>query len=630
MKIKNTKVLILFMIFSIIFNCFSNVKAAKYSTYINEYPVTSYTEDKNTLKDMTTLNDGEVDVNKSVEYNNGSFNINLMAEGKSFVTNLTEESEYNIVFILDNSGSMYNTPSRIKGSTEAINQIIRDLSPYGKINIAVVAYGSVINNQPAGSLPADTLLNLGHYNSTSSTQKFIEYIDNWDSSKSEIYSTDYFLNRCLKVVTSQNSSRNGFIYSAGGTFTQAGIVRGYEVLNNASNKDTAKPVIILMSDGEATGMTWTKNGDPLKDYKWEIQSISDLVNKYSSGTYGYDSFTTNSIMPYVTIRTAIYLKNKLNQSYVQDCNFYTFGYDISPDYYYSLSTLNPTKNNIDALKNFMQSGYEQYGLYSLVYNSELSWNELMYTDGYYSNANGKSAAEIYNKILFEDSRAENPCVKSKTYLTINDTIGDGMEIMPSNNTIRMTLNLDNKDKTITLTSTNNTMYSYADRNVQVKYNTVTNEVEWKILGDYFYNKKANLKYSVSLKKSSIGEISGKTYYTNSQASYRYETSKYNPIYKGANINRNLDVSGSITLTKIPANVIVKYVDEYGNEIAEQKNIDGYIHEEYTTDSLDIEGYSLIEVPDNANGIMTEDTITVIYRYENKVNVTTKYIDWYTG
>ena len=82
----------------------------------------------------------------------------------------------------------------------------------------------------------------------------------------------------------------------------------------------------------------------------------------------------------------------------------------------------------------------------------------MYTDGYYSNANGKSAAEIYNKILFEDSRAENPCVKSKTYLTINDTIGDGMEIMPSNNTIRMTLNLDNKDKTITLTSTNNTMH----------------------------------------------------------------------------------------------------------------------------------------------------------------------------
>ena len=616
MKTKRYKVLISFIVLTIISSCLYNVKALKYSTYINNYPVTSYTEDITELKNIDTLNDGEMDVKKSVEYNDdGTFNVSLMAEGKKFITNLTDESEYNIVFVLDNSGSMYNTPSRITGSTNAINEIIRNLSEYSNINIGVVAYGSKMDNQPAGSLPADVLLNLGHYTSTSSSDKFIECISTWDSSQSSRYSEQYFLDRCLKVVTSQNDSRNGFIFSTGGTFTQAGIIKGYELLNQATNKNSAKPIIILMSDGEATGMTWTKGGDLHTDYQWEIKSVSDLMNNYDSGTFGAEYFTTNSIMPYVSIRTAMYVKDLINSEYNKKCNFYTFGYDVSPTYYYAISTLNPTKSNIDNLKNFMSSGSEKYGLYELVYNSGLSWDDLMYTDGYYSNADGKTAAEIYQKILFEDSRAENSAVKSGSYFKISDTVGDGMEISQSNGTINMNLNLNGSTKSISLTSNDTVNYSYKDDIVEVKYSRATNNVELNVLGDYFIDTTISLSFNTKLKESSLGEVGGKKYYTNSTATYSFETSKYNTTYKGATVTNNIETTGSITLSKLPAKVYVKYVDESGNNIADTEVINGYALDKYTTSEKEIDGYTLYSKPYNASGTMTEEDIEVIYKYK---------------
>ena len=612
---KKHKFLVIIMMICLLATSFSNFKFVNASsyTYVNDYPITSYTEDVNTLKDLTSLQDGEMDVKKSVVYNSdGNFNINLMSRGKKYISNLTDESEYNIVFILDNSGSMYNTPSRIQGSTDSINEIIRELSEYPKINIGVVSYSSIVSyTEPLGQKPAAELLKLGHYTSTSDTDTFIEYVDDYDPATEVNAGLEYYTERYLQTTTEQNGNSLSNKFYAGGTFTQAGIIAGYEMLHNATNKDTAKPVLILMSDGEATGYAYPNGGDEYSDYDWEIKSINDLLTNYTTAIYGGESFTTNSIMPYATIRSAIYLSGLIEQEYDREFEFYTFGYDIDPAYYYAQSTLNPTKENIDNLETYMLPGREQYGLYELVYNSGLTWDELMYTDGYYSNADGTDAAEIYKQILFEDSRAENAAIKTGTNLIITDTIDSNMTLKDSN--IKVTLN--GQESSVALATTDNNLYSYKDAIVSVEYNKTTNVVKVEIQGDYFASKDANISFDVKLKDTAVGEIGGKIYYTNSSAQYTYQTSAYNPVYKGATITNNLEASGSITLTKIPATVIVKYVDESGNEIASSVTKNGYLHDEYTTEAKTIDGYMLDSEPYNVTGTMATETTTVIYKYK---------------
>ena len=67
-------------------------------------------------------------------------------------------------------------------------------------------------------------------------------------------------------------------------------------------------------------------------------------------------------------------------------------------------------------------------------------------------------------------------------------------------------------------------------------------------------------------------------------------------------------------------VIVKYVDEEGNEIAEEEIIEGQVNDKYETEDKKIDEYELVNVPENYSGEMTNDTITVIYNYKKKEKI----------
>ncbi|MFQ8892198.1 MAG: type I pullulanase [Clostridium sp.] len=79
-------------------------------------------------------------------------------------------------------------------------------------------------------------------------------------------------------------------------------------------------------------------------------------------------------------------------------------------------------------------------------------------------------------------------------------------------------------------------------------------------------------------------------------------------------------------------VVVKYVDENGNEIAGSTTKTGTIGAKYTTTAKTISGYELVSTPTNASGTYKNGTITVIYKYEkvqdieNPGYVKVKYID----
>ncbi len=79
--------------------------------------------------------------------------------------------------------------------------------------------------------------------------------------------------------------------------------------------------------------------------------------------------------------------------------------------------------------------------------------------------------------------------------------------------------------------------------------------------------------------------------------------------------------------KTPAQVIVKYVDEAGNELSPEEIINGYVTKPYETSAKELETYNLVKVIGNENGNMTEDTIEVIYVYSRMTGeVIVKYLE----
>ena len=63
------------------------------------------------------------------------------------------------------------------------------------------------------------------------------------------------------------------------------------------------------------------------------------------------------------------------------------------------------------------------------------------------------------------------------------------------------------------------------------------------------------------------------------------------------------------------NVIARYVDEDGNELAEDVITSDYVNQEYTTEAKEIKDYELIEVKGEETGTYTKEDITVTYVYQ---------------
>ena len=83
-----------------------------------------------------------------------------------------------------------------------------------------------------------------------------------------------------------------------------------------------------------------------------------------------------------------------------------------------------------------------------------------------------------------------------------------------------------------------------------------------------------------------------------------------------------------TLTK----VIVNYVDEEGEELLPEKEIEGYVSQEYETKAEEIEGYELVDVIGEEKGEMTKQyiEITYVYKHIKSGGVRVEYIDKETG
>lgn len=556
-KINVKKVLLVFL--TLLISCCQisiatdNKEVTKDGSYL-----INYTEDIYDLKDG--LKPGEINVLKSVKYNKDlSFDVSLKAQGLGFSKEKISKNNYNIVFAIDNSGSMYGDSGRIQACVSAINSVIKDLSNSTNIQIAVVAYssGAHLDYSSDGSQEqyissnnssSGVLLALDHYDSNA----YIGYTDNYGTDTTK----DYNSRNTLRWMYSSTGKK----FYAGRTNTQAGIIKSYEVLQNASNKNNATPVIVLMSDGEATNYAYS--GNNLTGYKYEIDTISAL-DKYKSAFSNV--YSQNQLPAYNAILSANYVKNKLEKSYNKKCKFYTLGYSLEQNYEYSLATLNPTNSNLKKSQNYMENSYKNYGLYSLINSTESTnfknkygLSSLKYNDKYYEGS-VQNIKSVYSQIV-NDSITEyedfGP-VKEGTNLTIEDAIDKGFKINIDTDNIEMTLSKsvigsDKKEQIkINLTKKSENKYEYTDEGISVIYNVINNKVTFKISAKNINGNIYDLTYKLSLLEETTGTEEGKTYYTNDTQNtyYEFEPENENLYYDLNNINQRIETTGSITLKK---------------------------------------------------------------------------------
>lgn len=289
-----------------------------------------------------------------------------------------------VVFVLDVSGSM-NDNDKDKTMVDSVNSAISTIMQENPDSrVGVVAYSSKENSSYSNNSNAITLLPLGKYTPKSDGKYLtikddtytITWRDEWGIPQSATYDKDI-------ISTNVNEVASISLNVYGGTYTQAGIKAGADILTSASTKYTTKvngknkevtrtPVIILLSDGNPTY------------YNKNYQSLTGDRSGTGNSTSENDA--------YYTIRTADYYKKQVTSHYYgtteTKSKFYTIGLNMSGTL--SKTILDPSSTNVNLCNSEGTDG--------------TGWNKTR-------NVKGK----LYDKIISDES-ADKYSYADKSYV----------------------------------------------------------------------------------------------------------------------------------------------------------------------------------------------------------------------
>jgi len=289
-----------------------------------------------------------------------------------------------VVFVLDVSGSM-NDNDKDKTMVDSVNSAISTIMKENPDSrVGVIAYSSKENSSYSNNSNAITLLPLGKYTPKSDGKYLtikddtytITWRDEWGIPQSATYDKDI-------ISTNVNEVDSISLNVYGGTYTQAGIKAGADILTSASTRYTTKvngkdkevtrtPVIILLSDGDPTY------------YNKNYQSLTGDRSGTGNSTSEKDA--------YYTIRTADYYKKQVTSHYYgtteTKSKFYTIGLNMSGTL--SKTILDPSSTNVNLCNS---EGTEGTG-----------WNKTR-------NVKGK----LYDKII-SDGSADKYSYADKSYV----------------------------------------------------------------------------------------------------------------------------------------------------------------------------------------------------------------------
>ena len=297
----------------------------KYALKNGYVQLNEYTIEEVAVKNYDTTYDGYNITNTFNQEIKGTVEITTTTTSQTSV-----KTPLDVVFVLDVSGSM-NENNKDKTMVDSVNTAISTImNENPESRIGVVAYSSTYNSSLANANNATTLLPLGKY-TPKTTGKYLTLQENVLRGNNKTYDT---------ITTNVNEKKNQTLNVYGGTYTQAGIKEGADILTSANTKFTTTvngkekeitrtPVMILLSDGDPTY------------YNEYYETLSEKRNGNGSDT------TENEA--YYTIRTANYYKQQITSHYYgttgTKSKFYTIGLNMSGTL--SETILNPTSENVN-------------------------------------------------------------------------------------------------------------------------------------------------------------------------------------------------------------------------------------------------------------------------------------------
>ena len=361
----------------------------KYALKNGYVQLNEYTIEEVAVKNYDTTYDG---------YNiTNTFNQEIKGTVKIITTTTSQTSvktPLDVVFVLDISGSM-NENDKDKTMVDSVNTAISTImNENPESRVGVVAYSSTYNSKLANANNATTLLPLGKY--TPKTEG--KYLTLQEDVLNGTYDT---------ITTNVNEKENQTLNVYGGTYTQAGIKEGADILTSANTKFTTTvngkqkeitrtPVMILLSDGDPTYYN--------EDYK----TLSEERNGNGSDT------TENEA--YYTIKTADYYKRQITSKYYgttgTKSKFYTIGLNMSGTL--SETILNPTTANVNKC-NDEGSYWDYWGsrrnvkgkLYDKII-ADGSAGKYSYADkSYVGSMTTSDLQSIFNTIINDNSTVED-------------------------------------------------------------------------------------------------------------------------------------------------------------------------------------------------------------------------------
>lgn len=247
----------------------------------------------------------------------------------------------------------------------------------------------------------------------------------------------------------------------------------------------------------------------------------------------------------------------------------------------------------------------------------------MQTNQGYCFCINKTISELLNILVTQVSKLVNS-LKDKEYINIEMIYkGNSKEVDVSKNINVVFKDIDlTKEKMTNKVNakielvdeeTKNEVEDSADTTLDVKGKVIVKYVDKDTGEEILINNK-------TLATSMTGKV-GSAYNTEKKVISGYTFVEDTKNTKGRYINGEINVI--YYYTKKGANLVVKYVDEDGKEIAEKIEKEGSIGEDYTTTKKVINGYEYVRVEGKVEGKLVEGTTYVTYVYKKVKEEKTK-------